>query len=157
MRKLIFAIVAFVVVNLILSFIGMGGVSTVGALIAAVITLLVIKSDAGGTGGTSDGFQSDFKHDNIAINSQTGMLWVRDISGKTATLDKDDVLRWTLACTEIGDLSVKNRIELHVQDLKMPMWTVRFNRHGDTWKWNARRNHAEALEWQSRLTTWLKS
>ena len=157
---LVFFVAQFVLAVLLGGMLGFGGFSIVTLLLSIGIAWFVasrVRPDSSSSAGKVDGFVSDYRHDNIAINSQTGKLWVRDRDGRSAVLDKADILRWNLAFTSLGVIHTQNRIEIHARDLNRPMWSIPFNRHGDTWKWNARKNYAEAEEWNSRLTTWLHS
>lgn len=161
MKRLIIGLIVFFLSQAFFSALGLSPLIAVAlAVIAAFLVasrFSVSSSVSSASTDKADAFVPDFRHDNIAISSPADKLWVRDKSGKSAILDKADILRWNLAFTSFGIEHTNSRIEIHVRDLNRPMWSIPFKRHSDTWKWSARNNYAEAEEWQSRLTTWLQS
>lgn len=158
MKRLVIGVLVFFASSLALGVLGINSViSLVLSLAVAFFVASRLPADSAAGAAKTEGFVSDFKHDNIAINTQTGKLWVRGHDGRSAVLDKADILRWNLAFTSVGVHHINNRIEIHVRDLNRPMWSIPFNRFNDAWRWNNGKNYAEAEEWQSRLTTWLHS
>ncbi len=133
----------------------------IGTIAGAIGAIFVFKKigpppvRGAGPSATETDFKADFAHDNIAIDSAGGKIWVCDSDGTKAVLNKSDLLRWELASTQVGDQHGNNRIVLHVRDLNRPKWTLPFKRHTDALRWSAKRNRDEAEEWMSRLTTWL--
>jgi len=101
------------------------------------------------------GFNPSYAHDHIAIDAESGKLWLRDVSGQTAVLDKRDVLRWNHSYRPLSGEWIDNRLEIEVRDLARPKYTIRFKRHGDSARWNMRKNVAECEEWQARLGSWI--
>lgn len=139
--------------------------SGIAALIVGFIpAYFVYRMIAGGTArghgktGWPADFNPDYQHDNIAIDTKSDRIWLRDrSSGKTVILKRLDMLRWTHRYTQGNGAWIKNFIDAEVRDLNRPKYEVSFNRHGDLWRWNAKKNAAECEEWQSRLTTWVNN
>lgn len=162
MRILLALVVAFVVASIAhflaqsIGFFGVFGYLVWLGVFIAVFLMMKRRSNAAPS-RLPDGFGADFAHDNIAIDNGAGKLWLRDKSGVAAVVDKGDVLRWNTAFVSRGTVHLNSRLEVHVRDLKRPKFEVPFRRHGETWKWGAARNHAEAEEWNSRLTTWVNN
>ena len=166
MRTILALIAAFVAWRLSASVVSMmGAVGLIGfvlSLVAAVVVFFLVKG--GGKFGPSasafpPGFNPDFKHINIAIDTKSNRVWLRDRkSGQTTTLDKGDLLRWTHRYTTANHGTwVKNFIDVEVRDLNRPKYEVAFNRNGEFSIFGARKNQAECEEWQSRLTTWVNN
>lgn len=100
-------------------------------------------------------FKARYAHDNIAMDTESGKLWIRDRSG-SRVVDRSDILRWNRTFrTGNGAAEVNNALEIHLRDLDRPKSVVQFKRHNDFWKSGAARNAQESEEWVSRLTTWV--
>ncbi len=161
MKHVINAVIAFVVFNFLsfgLGVLGLGVFGFILALIAGVATFLLLKKRDTIVllPKSKEIFSADYKHDNIAIDLKANKLWVRDLSGNAKILDKNNVLRWELCFIESGLQRSRNRIDLHVNDLDRPIWSVPFKRHGTVLAASEKKNYADAEEWISRLTTWMK-
>lgn len=155
---LVVALIAAVVASFVTGMLGLGFLSSLVSIGVFIVVFFMMKRGAPiGSSRVPDGFNADFAHDNIAIDTASGKLWLRDKSGASTVVDKGDVLRWNLAFMSRGAIHLDSRLEVHVRDLKRPKFEVPFRRHGETWKWGAARNHAEAEEWVSRLTTWVQT
>lgn len=103
--------------------------------------------------GFRAGFDPDIRHDNIALDTRTDTLWIRDASGAERYLKRPDLLSWKTAHDERNG-TFRQRIEIDVPDLKRPRWSVLFQRHSDTWIKSSRKNGQERDEWFARLRAW---
>lgn len=158
MKNLYIAIIGFFVAFLVLSGFEVSGstrIFTAGG-VAAVLFLMFFSGDSKNSVDprVAAGFNSDFKHENIAIDLKAAKLWMRDGSGKSTIVERDKILRWNLAFNSLGTVHTKSRIEIHINDLAQPLWFIPFDKSADMLKAGARQNYAEAEEWISRLTTW---
>lgn len=100
-----------------------------------------------------DGFEPDFRHDNIALDSRSDTVWIRDASGAERYLERGDMLRWK-SNHDWKNGTFRQRIEIDVNDVARPRWHVLFQRHSDTWIKTSKRNGAERDEWFARLRAW---
>jgi len=167
MRTILALIAAFVVWSLaafVLQMVGFFGLLGFVLQLAAAVAVFFLVKAAGKDKGPSasalpPGFSTDFHHDNIAIDTKSNRVWLRDRkSGQTSTLDKGNLLRWTHRYTTGNHGTwVKNFIDVEVRDLNHPKYEVAFNRHSELSIFGARKNQAECEEWQSRLTTWINN
>lgn len=117
--------------------------------------LIYSKNSKVVTGPKPQEFDANFSHNNIAINTESGKIWLRDVSGKTAIFDKADISRWRHEHASLGLKNYDNRLIVDVRDLSSPVWTVRFSRHNDNFDKGAKQNFEDARDWHSRLTAWL--
>lgn len=100
-----------------------------------------------------DGFEPEFRHDNIALDSRSDTIWIRDASGAERYLERGDMLRWK-SNHDWNNGTFRQRIEIDVNDVARPRWHVLFQRHSDTWIKTSKRNGAERDEWFARLRAW---
>jgi hypothetical protein len=100
-------------------------------------------------------FEATHAHDHLAINENTGQLWIRDVSGKEVILRKSEVQEWLHRYVANGQYKARNALELRLTSLDQPSVTAKFNRHRDD-IWGAPKNAAEAQEWFARLNAFLK-
>lgn len=160
---LVAAFVAFIAAGIIPGMLGIGGVMGLLLQLAAAIGVFFMMKGAGKGGPSASalpaGFSKDFHHDNIAIDTKSNKVWLRDRkSGHAATFDKGDLLRWSHRYTTGNHGTwVKNFIDVEVRDLNRPKYEVAFNRNGELSIFGARKNQAECEEWTSRLTTWVNN
>ena len=100
-----------------------------------------------------DQIAPDFVHDNIALNSTTRKLWLRDVSGKERVVDFVNVREfshlWTDIQTARGIAPAHNRLEFRMNDVRDPIITVCFSRRSTIF--TVQHDHADAREWQARL------
>lgn len=99
--------------------------------------------------------RATYAADNLALDVAGGRLWLRDVSGRTVIVDLGSVAAWEHTWTDISNVwghhfHTNNRMTFRLRDLDHPTVTVRFRRYGDTFRSN--KNHAEASQWQARLT-----
>ena len=161
---LVAAFIAFTAAGLVLRMAGLFGLmGFVLQWVAAIAVFFLVKGSGIGSGPSASklpaGFSTDFHHSNIAIDTKSNRVWLRDRkSGQAATFDKGNLLRWTHRYTTGNHGTwVKNFIDVEVRDLNHPKYEVAFNRHSELSIFGARKNQAECEEWQSRLTTWINN
>ena len=117
---------------------------------------------AGSSGGKPPvpaGFNASFWNKNIALDTTSGALWLRDQDGTTTTLPREGVLGWEMSSadsthqTNIGPRVVHLNTNLLVKtrDFAKPLWTVRFNAHLPRTMHGSKANYRELTEWQARL------
>jgi hypothetical protein len=94
---------------------------------------------------------------NIAIDTTTDPVWIRDNHGKTWIFHKSQLRAWKQHCHEWRNTAFtfreRNLIEISVADLDHPTPRVKFDRYSD--KFGNQRNHAAAIEWTDRLTAFI--
>lgn len=100
-----------------------------------------------------EGFEPDVRHDNIALDTLTDLLWIRDPSGAERYLERSDIIGFKTA-HDWNNGTFRQRIEIDVKDVHRPRWQVLFQRHSDTWKKTTKRNGQERDEWFARLRAW---
>ncbi len=100
-----------------------------------------------------DGFEPDFRHDNIALDPHSDVVWIRDASGAERYLERGDMLRWK-SNHDWKNGTFCQRIEIDVNEVSRPRWHVLFQRHSDVWKKTSKRNGQERDEWFARLRAW---
>lgn len=104
--------------------------------------------------GLPAGFAATHRHRNIALDSTTKRLWVKDESGRQRVLNPDEVVEWVVKSIEVNRNGAcwnkKNYLEIRTVDLDRPVWRVRFKNHGEAFP--SDRNHRECSEWSARLT-----
>lgn len=98
-------------------------------------------------------FDPAIAHDNIALDTARGTLWIRDASGAERYLQRNDLLSWKTAHDWKNGTS-RQRIELDVRDVQRPRWQVLFQRHSDRWVKSSKVNAQERDEWFARLRAW---
>lgn len=100
-----------------------------------------------------DGFYPGATHDNIALDTGSDLLWVRD------PLRGERYVRRTEVMSARTDHDWRNgtfrqRIEIHIADTENPYWQVLFERHSDRWIKSSRINAQERDEWFARIKAW---
>lgn len=100
-----------------------------------------------------EGFEPDVLHDNIALDTASDTLWIRDASGTERYLQRGDMLGWK-SNHDWNNGTFRQRIEIDVNDVTRPRWHVLFQRHSDTWIKTSKRNGEERDEWFARLRAW---
>lgn len=130
-------------------------------LVLVATAVLVYYASKSGNGpkkidlrGLPAGFIPTHRHKNIALDSSTKRLWVKDESGRQHVFDAAEVLEWRVQSIEVSKngscWNQKNYLEIRTDNLDFPVWNVRFKNHGETFPSN--RNHRECTEWFARLT-----
>lgn len=106
------------------------------------------------------GFNPDYSHKNIAIDTKQDKIWLRDKSGEVGIFDKSHIQRWDsdVAHGKEGFWASKMdkpSIRIHVTDMKRPQFEVVFDSFttGNTNNIFTK-NKNERDEWFSRLSTW---
>lgn len=99
------------------------------------------------------GFEPDARHNNVALDTVSDLLWIRDPSGAERYLERSDIIGFKTA-HDWNNGTFRQRIELDVKDVHRPRWHVLFQRHSDTWKKTTKRNGQERDEWFARLRAW---
>lgn len=100
-----------------------------------------------------EGFTPEVAHDNIALDTLTDLLWIRDPAGGERYLERSDIIGFK-AAHDWNNGTFRQRIEIDVRDVHRPRWHVLFQRHSDTWIKTSKRNGAERDEWFARLRAW---
>lgn len=91
----------------------------------------------------------------IAIDTADNKIWIRDASGRSVTLDKNQIVSWQVLYETNGNKPFNTRLRLETRDLANPTWTVRFNANGTLSNIQEKNNLADAEEWSARLTAWI--
>lgn len=178
MGKIVIAIIVFVVSYFIFHDLGVGAaIGTLLALGASIASFVfLVKKGEKNTDqvgeenidfegreklvndtSIANEFSPDFKYKNMAIDTKSGKLWMKDIRHEVITVDKQDILRWNYVYTTRSKYHLNNRIEIHIRDLNNQKWIVPFDLHIDSFAWGASQNRSDAEQWESRLTTWVNS
>lgn len=99
-------------------------------------------------------FLATHRHRDIALDSATRRLWVKDERGRERVLDSGEIIGWEMKSIEVNRngscWNKKNYLEIKTNDLDRPVWRVRFKDHMEAFPSN--RNHRECSEWFARLT-----
>ena len=94
---------------------------------------------------------------NLAIDTTTDRVWIRDERGKAWVFHKSQLRAWKHHWHEWRNAAFTfrehNVIEISVADLDHPIHRVKFDRHSD--KFGNQRNYQAAQEWNDRLTTFI--
>ena len=104
-------------------------------------------------------FNATHWNKNIALNANTGALWVRDKSGQTATFGRSDLLGWEMknsvfkstAVAGPRDTPMDNELLVKAKSIDKPVWTVQFNAHSSLTGRGNHDNHQELRDWYERL------
>jgi hypothetical protein len=93
-------------------------------------------------------FQPSYRTQNIAIDLDKGMLWVRPVRGKDRVLYRGNLRHWQHQWKEAHNVwgqvfRRENRISFDVADINAPHFEVRF------------RSYEEATIWHARLSAWI--
>ncbi|MDH5824220.1 hypothetical protein QFW77_14660 [Luteimonas sp. RD2P54] len=99
------------------------------------------------------GFEPEFVHEHIALDTKQNRLWIRDREGKEAYLKPEDIASFRTN-SDFGKAAYRQRIEVEITDLEKPVRHVMFQRHDDRWRWNSERNTQEVNEWAARIKAW---
>jgi hypothetical protein len=132
-------------------------------LLAIVIAGLVFaikkskRSDGGYNLPGAAPFNPTHADRNLAIDTTTDRVWIRDERGKAWMFHKSQLRTWKHQFREwrnaVYTFREYNVIEIHVADLDHPTHRIRFDRYSD--KFGNQRNHVAASEWVDRLTTFI--
>lgn len=102
----------------------------------------------------AEGFHPDCEHDNIAIDTKSDHVWLRDAKRGERYVPRTQIRSFKPTWMS-GNGLYDHRLEIALDDLQQPLWVVAFNRHGDKWKSAGLRNRAELDEWEARLALWI--
>lgn len=102
---------------------------------------------------SSSEFNPTLAHDNIALDADRDMLWIRDVSGAARYVRRGELLSWKTDSALTGRM-LHHQIHLQVRDVQQPLWRVEFKRHAEGWKHSAKRNSEERSEWFARIQAW---
>lgn len=124
------------------------------------VVLLITKTRRNDGGYNVPGaipFTPTHADQNIAIDTNSGRIWLRDEKGRVWIFHKSAVRTWKHHWTEWRNQAFtfreKNYIEICVDDLDRPTHRVPFDKFSD--KFGNQRNHTTANEWSDRLTTFI--
>lgn len=101
-------------------------------------------------------FNPSIAHDNIALDPQRDLLWIRDPKLGERFVCHGDLLSWRTD-QDWNNGTFRQRIELQLRDVNQPSWQVLFQRHSDTWKSSSKKNGQERDEWFARIQAWDRS
>jgi hypothetical protein len=125
-------------------------------VVGIIITKAKRRDDVGNAAG-AEAFKPTHSDRNLAIDTATDRVWIRDEHGKVWIFNKTQLRTWKHQFHEwrnpIYTFREKNVIEISVADLDHPTHRVKFDRYSD--KFGNQRNHAAASEWTDRLTTFI--
>lgn len=99
-------------------------------------------------------FEATHRHDNLAINADKNLVWVRDEHGREYTLEAREIRQWNHLWVPDRGYKAQNRIELRTSRVDSPVLVVPFRRHSAT-VWGAPKNARECEEWHGRLSAFL--
>lgn len=105
------------------------------------------------------GFDPDYIHDNIAIDTKSDQVWLRERrEHRTQILPKSKIKEWQRrywqgAHKGASHVEIFNHLQIDVADMDMPRFEIAFHRAPDEWDWPV--NARECKEWASRLSTWI--
>lgn len=100
-----------------------------------------------------DGFIPAIAHDNIALDAEQGVLWIRDPTRGERYLLRSDILA-AKTDHDWHNGTFRQRIELQIADIANPQCCVLFERHSDRWIKTSKINGQERDEWFARLKAW---
>lgn len=104
-------------------------------------------------GQFAGGFTPTAAHDNIAIDANMELLWIRDPVRGERYFHRSDILAARTNC-DWRNGTFRQRIELQVNDIAYPQYSVLFQRHSDTWIKTSRLNGQERDDWFARIRAW---
>lgn len=104
-------------------------------------------------------FSADFWNKNIALDTNTRRLWLRDKDGSTAVMQASQIVRCEASSssaqhqTNIGPRTVHldTVLRVNVKDLGKPLWTIAFNAHPTRTMPGSQANYQELQDWQARV------
>ena len=113
-------------------------------------------------------FKSAYAHDNIAIDTTTNRIWLRD-GQRARVFEKKEILGWQAASNTVkapdmygggvinrGNAAKYNsRLLVQTNDLDHPVYSIRFTRHNALL--NGESNYNDAVAWGNRLTAYVAS
>ena len=91
----------------------------------------------------------------ISIDTMANTISLRDARGKTATLNKDQIVSWKLTYDLAGSKPHNTHLYIGTNDLNKPNWDVRFSGHGTLLNTQEKRNLVDAQEWEARISAWV--
>lgn len=99
------------------------------------------------------GFTPTVAHDNVALDTDSEMLWIRDPVRGERYIHRSDILS---ASTnhDWRNGTFRQRIELRIADAAYPQYSVLFQRHSDTWIKTSKLNAQERDDWFERIKAW---
>ena len=163
MLMLVF-IASWVVVTILLGALGVRHFldSVMLALIPAVLLAAWVKSrrtPARARLYTAPGeppLHATYAADNLALDVPGRRLWLRDVSGRTMTLDLKQIAGWEHTWTDTTNgygrrSRIRNELSFRLRQLDVPTARVSFRQFSDAF--NGNKNYDEAAAWQARLTT----
>ncbi|HJR72099.1 MAG TPA: hypothetical protein VJ806_00485 [Luteimonas sp.] len=100
-----------------------------------------------------NGFHPGAVHDNIALDTGSDLLWVRDPLRGERYIRRADVMS-ARTDHDWRNGTFRQRIEIHIADTENPYWQVLFERHSDRWIKSSRINAQERDEWFARIKAW---
>jgi len=109
-----------------------------------------------------------YEHDNIALDTQHGRLWLRD-GQRVRVFSKDQILSWQLLTSEMQAPTMVSggvvmpgkrvqhnaRLAIQTKDLDHPLYTILFRGHSEFLSTD--KNVAEAQVWANRFTAFMNS
>lgn len=98
-------------------------------------------------------FQPAIAHDNIAIDTDRNILWIRDPKLGERYVRHGELLSFRTSF-DSNNGTFRQRIEIQLRDVTNPQWHVLFERHSDTWIKASQKNGHERDEWFARLQAW---
>lgn len=100
-----------------------------------------------------EGFTPTFAHDNIALDADLDILWVRAPGRGERYLRRKEILAARTA-NDWRNGTFRQRIEIQIADIHNPEYHVLFERHSDRWIKSSKINANERDEWFARLKAW---
>lgn len=97
-----------------------------------------------------------YASDNLAFDTTSGRLWLRDVTGRRLIVDLAEVAAWEHTWTDTSNAwghrsRIRNELAFRLRRLDIPTVRVSFRRYSDAF--NGNKNFEEAATWQARLTT----
>jgi len=99
------------------------------------------------------GFVPTAAHDNVALDVNSELLWIRDPVRGERYFHRSDILA-ARTNHDWRNGTFRQRIELQVDDAAYPQYSVLFQRHSDTWIKTSKLNAVERDEWFERIRAW---
>jgi len=109
-----------------------------------------------------------YEHDNIALDTATGRIWLRD-GQRERVFSKREILGWQMQTNEMQTpdtygngiinrgtrIKHNARIAIQTSDMDYPLYTIRFRAHSELFSTD--RNIQDATAWTNRLTAFMNS
>jgi hypothetical protein len=157
-------LVSWVVATILLGMLGVRSFvdSVTIALIPAVLLGAWVKvqrnrsGEAVYVGPGEPPFQAAYASENVALDVASRRIWLRDVNGRTMTVDLDQIAGWEHTWTDTTNgygrrSRIRNELSFRLRQLDVPTVRVAFRQFSDAF--NGDKNFDEAAEWQARLTT----